>query len=285
MLLGTGLTTIDAVLTLQALGWQGSIIAVSRHGLLPRSHFRGIDYSDFPPGDPASLGLEGLVRLLEEHCLRLQRLGANTAIVVNRFAGTRNEFGRPCRWTKNASFARRYYARWNVLRHRIAPSIHERITEALTDGRLKVVKGSIRELDVSGPGLRVTVQDGSHEPQTIEAGLVINCTGPQASFSAAATPLEQNLLARGLVAPDPMDMGLAVNTDFAVLDAAGRRSERLFAIGPLLRGTLWETVAVPELRGQALRVARRMLDECAAEGLRRHEWPVAAEVDVLEYFI
>lgn len=285
VLLGTGLTTIDAVLTLQALGWRGPIVAVSRHGLLPRSHFRGIEYLDFPPHDPASLGLAGLVRLLEEHCQRLERLGANTAIVVDRLRGHTQRIWQAFSLAEKREFCSRYYARWNVLRHRIAPSIHERVTEALTDGRLRVVKGSIRGLEAAGPCLRVIVQDGGQPPQTIDAGLVVNCTGPQASFTAAAEPLFANLLSRGLVQSDPMDMGLAVDVDFAAIDGQGQRSARLFAIGPLLRGTLWETVAVPELRGQALRVAQTMLEECAAEGLRGREWPVAAEVDVLEYCI
>jgi uncharacterized NAD(P)/FAD-binding protein YdhS len=33
----------------------------------------------------------------------------------------------------------------------------------------------------------------------------------------------------------------------------------LLALGPILRGTYWETIAVPELRGQALRVAETLL--------------------------
>ena len=38
-------------------------------------------------------------------------------------------------------------------------------------------------------------------------------------------------------------------------------ADDLFAIGPPLRGTLWETTAVPELRGQAMRVAQIMLNQ------------------------
>src|SRR5688500_10523004 len=49
ILLGTGLTTIDAIVTLLALDWQGTIHAVSRNGWLPESHFKGVDYPDFPP--------------------------------------------------------------------------------------------------------------------------------------------------------------------------------------------------------------------------------------------
>src|SRR5262249_25507730 len=37
LLLGTGLSMVDALLTLLALRWEGQIVAVSRHGLLPLS--------------------------------------------------------------------------------------------------------------------------------------------------------------------------------------------------------------------------------------------------------
>lgn len=86
VLLGTGLTSVDAIVTLLALDWRGTIHAVSRHGLLPQSHFKGVDYPDFPPPDIdlATLGLEALTGLVEEHCERLRRQGANPAMVVDK---------------------------------------------------------------------------------------------------------------------------------------------------------------------------------------------------------
>jgi uncharacterized NAD(P)/FAD-binding protein YdhS len=81
ILLGTGLTTVDAIITLRSLGWLGHMHAVSRHGWFPESHFRGIGYSDFPPPgvDLATLGLKELRALMKEHCDRLRELGANPA--------------------------------------------------------------------------------------------------------------------------------------------------------------------------------------------------------------
>jgi uncharacterized NAD(P)/FAD-binding protein YdhS len=61
--LGTGLTTVDIIISLRALGWMDSIHAISRHGWFPHSHVRGIEYPDFPPPgvDLADLGLEKLL--------------------------------------------------------------------------------------------------------------------------------------------------------------------------------------------------------------------------------
>ena len=40
VVLGTGLTTVDVIISLRALGWVDSIHVVSRHGWFPNSHFQ-----------------------------------------------------------------------------------------------------------------------------------------------------------------------------------------------------------------------------------------------------
>ena len=50
-------------------------------------------------------------------------------------------------------------------------------------------------------------------------------------------------------------------TKVTLIGRDGQRSKILLALGPLLRGTLWETVAVPELRSQARRVAETLLEQ------------------------
>jgi uncharacterized NAD(P)/FAD-binding protein YdhS len=72
--------------------------------------------------------------------------------------------------------------------------------------------------------------------------------------------LLQNLLRRGLVAPDTADLGIRVDLDHTVLTGEDDRSRWLLALGPILKGTYWETVAVPELRVQARHVAETLLN-------------------------
>jgi uncharacterized NAD(P)/FAD-binding protein YdhS len=84
------------------------------------------------------------------------------------------------------------------------------------------------------------------------------------------------------VRADDVDLGVAVGADFAAVDREGNRSDILFAMGSLAKGTLWETIAVPELRGQAFRVAQTLLEECAATD-KAEILPV--EEAVIEYCI
>lgn len=278
VLLGTGLTTVDAIITLLALGWRGTIHAVSRHGLLPESHFKGVDDPLFPPAniDLATLGLAGLVRLLEEHCARLRAAGLNPAMVVDKLRPHTARIWGAFTDAERREFVAQHAARWNVLRHRIAPSIHRQVADALASGRLKITRAAVTGVQPLGARIGVALRSRDGAASVMEAALAINCTGPHTRFSATRSPLLQQLLRDGLAQPDAMDMGIRVGPDFAVVARDGRRSPCLLALGPLLRGTLWESIAVPELRGQALRVAQTLLDAGAT---------APAEAAVLEYQI
>ncbi|GAA3450483.1 hypothetical protein GCM10018962_23160 [Dactylosporangium matsuzakiense] len=83
-----------------------------------------------------------------------------------------------------------------------------------------------------------------------EWAAVINCTGPQ---GAAVTEVGRHLLDDGLARLDPTGKGLDV-------DEAGRLHDRIYTIGPVRRGAWWETTAVPEIRRQADRLSRDLLE-------------------------
>ncbi len=284
VLIGAGLTMIDLFLTLSALDWQGTIYAVSRTGLLPLPHFHGIAYADFPPADPTTLGLAGLASLMEEHCRRLRERGENPAIVVDKLRPFTQRVWQAFTVEEKARFCRDYRTRWNVTRHRIPQPIHERLTAALAAGKLRLVQGRICGMSSSGERIQVAVATSSGSDRTnLEAGWVINCTGPRESYKASNSALYQNLFDRGLVQADELDMGIKAMPSFAVIDGGNYPSEFLFAVGPMLKGSLWETTAVPELRNQTLRVAETIL--ASLEGASAPGWFAEMWVDVVEYVI
>jgi uncharacterized NAD(P)/FAD-binding protein YdhS len=68
-----------------------------------------------------------------------------------------------------------------------------------------------------------------------------------------------NLLESGRIRPDPLTLGLEVEANGALVIATGVASRRLYTLGPPRKGSLWETIAVPELREQAQALARQLL--------------------------
>jgi uncharacterized NAD(P)/FAD-binding protein YdhS len=258
VILGTGLTAVDVAITLRAIGWMGGIHAVSRHGWLPHAQFKGIEYPEFPPVDVdlAALGLDELVALVKRHCAILNERNANPAIIVDKLRPHTQRIWSRFTTDERVTFAKSHAARWNVFRHRISPDLHAALTHMQLTGQLQVRAGSIEKLEALVDQISVHLEGG----ESLTGKVVINATGPSTRLTATTSVLLGNLLRRGLLAPDPTDMGIGVDRDHTVLTGDGVRSAWLLALGPLLRGTYWETVAVPELRVQARRVAETLLD-------------------------
>ncbi|WP_236960652.1 hypothetical protein [Methylobacterium durans] len=81
---------------------------------------------------------------------------------------------------------------------------------------------------------------------------VLDATGI-GRVSETDDPLLRRLMARGLVRPGPFGLGLDAGADYRALGTRG--SGRLWTLGPLLRGVLWECIAVPDIRNQAAEIA------------------------------
>jgi uncharacterized NAD(P)/FAD-binding protein YdhS len=120
--------------------------------------------------------------------------------------------------------------------------------------------------------------------RVIEAGALINCTGPREKYVPSESALFNNLFSRGLIQPDEMNMGIKAGPDFSVVDRQGRDSKILLVLGGALKGTLWESLAVPELRSQAFRLAETIAGQLAESMAARSPISEVME-DVLEYSI
>jgi uncharacterized NAD(P)/FAD-binding protein YdhS len=124
------------------------------------------------------------------------------------------------------------------------------------EGRLAFAAGRI--VGVSPEGEVTWRRRGATETQRVRAARIVNCTGPEIDIERAHEPLLDALLARGRIRPDPLRVGIEVDAQCRTLSAEGP-SDSLYAIGPVTRGTFWESVAVPDIRVQAQAVARRIV--------------------------
>lgn len=88
---------------------------------------------------------------------------------------------------------------------------------------------------------------------------MINCTGPRTDYSKYQHPLLINLLAAGLIGHDPLALGIDALPTGEVRRYGGRPAGWLFTLGAPLKGVLWESTAVCEIRDQAQKLAKRLL--------------------------
>jgi uncharacterized NAD(P)/FAD-binding protein YdhS len=103
---------------------------------------------------------------------------------------------------------------------------------------------------------------------TVDAGRVINCSGPQHDFRKLTNPLIRSLLAAEAMVPNPLGIGVRVAENGALIGPDGTPSNRLFAIGPARFGTLIETTAIPEIRVQASELAELLSTVYGGAGVR-----------------
>jgi uncharacterized NAD(P)/FAD-binding protein YdhS len=76
--------------------------------------------------------------------------------------------------------------------------------------------------------------------------------------------LVAQLLADGYARVDSLGVGLDVGGNGAIIDAAGRTSDRVFAVAPMSQAALWESIAVQDIRLQAASLARRLVGQAGA---------------------
>jgi uncharacterized NAD(P)/FAD-binding protein YdhS len=255
LLLGTGLTAVDAALTLDAAGFQGRIVAVSRRGLAPRGHAER-EAMSAPEED------------LPSHCVALlRRVRARSGEIGWRSAVHELRSVTQAIWAGADEDERRRFLRhlrpwWDVHRHKLAPAVFERIEAMQAAARLVLGGAKLVSAEAAdGQALVRLRARGGDTVETLRAARIVNCTGPEADIVRSGEPLLAALLASGRIRPDPLRIGIDVDPQCRARDVAGTPSNSLFAIGPVTRGAFWESVAVPDIRVQAQDVAERI---CAA---------------------
>jgi uncharacterized NAD(P)/FAD-binding protein YdhS len=253
LIVGTGLTMVDVVLSLQAQGHQGRIVAVSRRGQIPRGH---APYEPAPVelGDVPVQSARGLL-----HWLRARAAQAGWRAAVDSLRPHSRAVWRSLALHEQRRFLRHARPWWDVHRHRIAPQVASMLVDLIATGRLQVVAGRVQGCasveDGVDVGLRKRFAD---DVLTERFAYVFNCTGPLHSIAQTSDPLLSQLMAGGGVHPDDLGIGIAV-------DHASRveGSDRVWAVGPVTKGAFWEIVAVPDIRGQAAAVAEDIARELA----------------------
>ena len=269
LLVGTGLTMVDVALALGEGERPGTILAISRNGLLPQRHRRGLA----PPNrwfelPPTELRLAELVARLESEIASAEQNDADWREVIDALRPYTNRIWRRLSEEDREEFVRHLARRWDVVRHRMAPEIARTLEVMRAEGRLRLARGSLESMRPRDLDVEVTMALGEGESTRFRVDRVINCTGPTLDLARAGEPLLESLLSDGRVRPGPLGLGLDHDSRGVLLDSAGAPSTLLSTIGPLRKGRLWETTAMPEIRGQALELADQITSSMETSSAR-----------------
>lgn len=260
LLIGSGLTAFDVVLQLRHQGHRGVITMLSRRGLLAQSHrqlesapAQGLVPDDFLEGIKS---VPAMLRRTRALIREAQATGHDWRDVIGGLRQSTVRLWQQLPLSERQRFIRHLLPYWDTHRHRAAVPIASAIGREIDAGTLRPVAGRLRSLVRVGALWTASIElRNSATEQAWSGDVVINCSGPSSDLRAAKSEtLIQNLLNNDRLLPDPLSLGVLVDTQYRLLDGLGCAQDGLFYLGPMLKAQFWEATAVPELRVHALRI-------------------------------
>lgn len=262
VLVGLGLTTVDLLLELSKRWPATEFIAISRHGRLPETHREQIGL----PSEDGDVLLAALrdapamcnwMHLLREACSH----DDDWRSVIDGLRPHLSALWADLPAEERGRFLRHARSTWERMRHRMPPQVSEHLAMLEREGRLQRVAGRIHSIETGADGeLRLEASHAGRTIAPLHADLVIQATGLDTDVRRTAHGLVRQLVTNGHILPDAFGLGCIADADGHVHHESGPWP-RLFALGALLRGTLWESTAMPEIRQQARQLADRLLAE------------------------
>lgn len=265
LLLGSGLSMVDAWLSLAEAQHRGPITVVSRHGLLPKAHRQvapiPLEAADVPFGTELHYFTAWFRELIAEAAGR----GEDWRSVVDALRPFNQRIWQNWSLGSRRRFLSHIRPFWNIHRHRLPPELHARLEDAVRAGQVRLVAGTYLDIERRSAEVRATVRrKGASNLTFFDVARVYDCGGISVDVEQSSNPAIRALLARGSIRPDPLHIGLEVDPDCRTIDCSGSPSDRLLAVGPLTRGTFFEIEAIPDIRVQCAELAKRLVGEAAA---------------------
>ncbi|WP_347137787.1 FAD/NAD(P)-binding protein [Paracoccus sp. SSK6] len=261
VIVGSGLSMVDQVLSLLRRGHRGEILVVSRRAQLPRVHAAtqplSVAVGDIPLGAPVSR----LMAWLRALARQAEARGGSWRDAMDGIRPHIRAIWQALPPSERARFLRHAASWWEVHRHRLPPESAAPIHAAIRTGRMRLLAAAFQGAERNAEGqLQAVIRcRGSRVEQRVGCARIIDCRGIRRDPARNATPVVASLLKQGAARIDPLRLGLDVGADAAVIDAQGQPSDRIFAIGPASRAAFWEITAIPDIRDQTAGLARRLI--------------------------
>ena len=251
-IIGAGLTMLDIVVALEASHYKGKITIISPHGYLPQAHTQlpeaPLVFSE--PGHTYTLG-QLYSRVKSRLKLAIQN-GLNPQRVIDGMRPHLQEWWLRFTFEEKKRFLRHLRHKWGVARHRAPLPTIGVIKQMLQNQQLTVIKGRIFTIETDEEGFTVSYSGKGKTGASFKTEVLINCTGPEPDITKTESPLLKQLINNGLISSDELGYGIRAHR-------TGKISENIYTIGPPLKGLLWESTAVPEIRLQAKELASEII--------------------------
>ena len=253
-MIGSGLTTDDIILSLEERKHEGKIYSTSRKGSQPLKHQLCDPYPSFYD-EIKGKDINQIFSIVRYHL----KMARDPRAVIDSLRPYTQEIWKSLSKSDKSRFLRHINGYWNVIRHRMPESTYEKLIELQKSNKLEFLTGNITSISQIDNRIQIVINNKkSKSKEEIVVDAVINCIGPESNYKRITMPLIKNLLDSGLIQNNETNISLKLN-GWNIIDSSGKTHKNLFAIGPLLKGELFESTAVPEIKVQSEELSKNIL--------------------------
>ncbi len=263
LIIGNGLTMVDTVLGLLEQNFKGTIYSLSPNGFSLLPHIsNGVLYKELLHELKPPYSLDKLYKLFSKHIRTVSAIGLSAEPVIDSVRVKTQEIWAALSIADKRQFLRHIKYKWGIARHRIPAHIHRKLQQLRIDKKLICYKASLQDIEENEEGIVATFYNKETKvTEQVKVTRVINCTGPVCDISRSDNALIKQMVENNLITPDPLRLGINATFNGEIISASGEVSDTLYTLGSHMKGILWESTAVPDLRVQAERLALLLLNK------------------------
>jgi len=263
LIIGNGLTMVDTVLSITEKGYKGKIYSISPNGfnILPHRH-NGMIYSEIIPEISNQKKLNEIFKTIKKHVQNVRKYGVSAEPIIDSLRPFTQSIWKSFSPDEKAQFMTRFRHLWGVARHRIPTKSHDILQQLRIEGNLKIISGTLINLCDNGEYITVDYFNKKNKSlESIGVSRIINCTGPDSNIANLRFSFLKKCLDKNYLQQDDLKLGIRTNTTtFQIIQKNGIPHTNLFTLGSNLRGELWESTAVNEIRIQADQLSNQLIN-------------------------
>lgn len=246
ILLGGGLTALDAINALEGRKHRGLISVISPRALFPpeQAPWKKQDQ----PNWPQNVSPARLIRFMRNYLPSDPTNSTEWQSAWEELRPNLNFLWQQFSPHQKKSLFRRLGWLWSFYRFRASPQAIDAYRRLKENNQIRFVIGRAKEIKCSE--LKVTALLGGGIE--VEGDRILNCTG------VAQDQLLQQLIKSNLAIPDELGYAIAVDKNFRALHLSGEPWNSLWMIGPGTMGSLGDVIAASAIAKQAEQLAMQL---------------------------
>jgi uncharacterized NAD(P)/FAD-binding protein YdhS len=246
VLIGGGLTALDAIYALAAQGHRGLVTIVGPRPVFPPTQAKWSRQSQ--PNWPENLSPAGLVRFMRQYLPSAPTTSAEWQCAWEELRPNLNVIWQQFTPHQRQSLFKRLGWAWSLYRFRASPQTIKAYEQLRENHQVRFALGRAKQVECSEGAITVHLNNGQH----IQADRIVNCTG------VGTDELLDRLVADSIAIPDALGQAIGVNTNLSVIKPNLQAWNNLWMLGPATMGSLGDVVAASAISKQAEELASQI---------------------------